>query len=427
MKLFRLTIFLISFLISLSCQATDEINFGKHNVGLTGSFRLGIGTHLGKGNKRSCFKLSGARSKYRLGNECENEVRFGIYDKFMLGKETDPYILVKILPKFKGEEQRKFKYEKFEDAFIEVANLNLIGKENKIWFGRRDISDKVIEINDFALIDIAGTGAGFSDLDFSFGKLSYTYLISDKGRVNHHDEAISKVSQTNHDIRFTGINSNKGGQVSLWVNLAHINKPRTLNSYPLKNGYSIGIFHDQKLWEKSLNTASLQYGNELMGDLNGQGSKETISDAEFHKHANIVRLTNSNIIELNKNWALSTVVISESIYFPKKDHFSKNWTSLGIRPVYYIDDNWRLAFEAGFDHFTTKSNKANEKHYKGHLTKLTLAVEYALSKEFKAPTLLRGFITNANWNKGALIEIRKDVFSTARKGQTIGLQLVHSW
>lgn len=46
-----------------------------HALELHGYFRTGIGSNE-NGNTQECFKLTGAPTKYRLGNECEQYAEF---------------------------------------------------------------------------------------------------------------------------------------------------------------------------------------------------------------------------------------------------------------------------------------------------------------------------------------------------------------
>lgn len=59
------------------------------------------------------------------------------------------------------------------------------------------------------------------------------------------------------------------------------------------------------------------------------------------------------------------------------DATDQSWLSLGVRPMYFINENLRLVTELGHDRVVNHGNRTD-----GGLTKATFAVELAQAKGF---------------------------------------------
>jgi maltoporin len=404
-----------------------SFKYGRHEIGSKGWLRIGIGKNENTlHHSRNCYKAKGAKAKYRLGNECDNEIVAGVYHRYRLRGDDGIYLHSQLDLKLHSFDQHVPHYQKIDAAFIELGNIDTPFGNNKIWVGKRNYSLHNIEINDLNLIDQAGKGGGIGEIDIGFGKFAYASLESDSNFILHSNgKKKGKLSQVNHDFRITEIKANKDAKITLWYNHAVTKKIHFIDNYPLNKGNAYGIFHHQEhfLGKDSENKLSFEYGTDLMYDFKGKDLPLTVREAEKFNNSKTHRITNSNIIPVNDKFALATVIIYEKTKSNKNNNVNLLWQSYGMRPMYYITENIRLAFEVGCDILKDKATKTNRK-----LNKYTLALEYALDKGYRAKPLARVFITKANWSKGSLVEFHKrNRFLNKVSGTTLGVQLVHAW
>ena len=105
---------------------------------------------------------------------------------------------------------------------------------------------------------------------------------------------------------------------------------------------------------------------------------------------------------------------------------SSTWTSLGVRPVYAVNDNFKLQFELGTDRVTSPTGGAAQR-----LTKLTFAPTLTAGKGYWSRPELRAFVTYGKWNDAATAAVNKanesgPVYGKATSGTSFGLQ-VETW
>jgi maltoporin len=433
MKLVRSLVITITIIFSLPALADKSYSkysykMGDHEVGSKGWFRLGIGGNIDNKqyNTRNCYKAKGARAKYRMGNECDNEITFGVYDRYSPDGDNGIYLHSQLDLKYKNVDQHIPMFDKIDAAYMELGNIETKLGKNKIWVGKREYSLHKIEMDDFNLIDMAGKGGGIGDIDLNFAKFSYAYLESDDNFVV--DKATSvpvgKMLQNNHDFRLTDIKANKDAKITLWYTRVGTREKKAVTYYPFKKGNAYGIFHQQDnfLGEGGENKLSFEYGNGLMYDFKGKDFPLTIQEANKFSNSHTYRATNSNIFPIGDKFSLATVLIWERTIGEGAKGADLQWRSAGMRPMYHINDNYRIAFEYGHDYVKDKLTP-----FSGALNKYTLAVEYTIEKGFKAKPLARVFITRANWGRGLPVEIKKDVFSLNGKGTTFGVQFMYAW
>jgi maltoporin len=395
---------------------------GKHEIGTHGYFRMGTGMDI-DGKKKECFKAPGAGAKYRLGNECDHYGEVGVYEKYRPNGKAGPYIHTQGVVSFGNPDNRFIKYTGIEQLFIEIGEFGGVLGDVKFWLGKRDYDSHDIHINDFTYLSNKGKGGGVKDFDLGFAKFSYAFINSADATVWYTPTHREKIYQNNHDFRISEINTNPDGQLMLWFNYAHAQHIRSWNvDYPSTRGIAIGAIHKQENFYGTTNTFAVQYGNGLMRNLKNNGLPDTPVLAHKVNKANIYRILNTNLVECDRDWAVMSAVVIEETRSQRYDGTKLSWWSVGARPIYYLNDNLRLAFEAGHDRVYDRA-----KHLKGGLTKLTLATELAPDRGFMTRPVVRAYITHAMWPGKFKGQIGGEAYKDKRAGTTIGLQFEAIW
>ncbi|MDH5259536.1 MAG: carbohydrate porin, partial [Gammaproteobacteria bacterium] len=141
-----------------------------------GYFRSGVGANH-KGGDQICFKLPGASSKYRLGNECESSATIRFSENI---KPTDTAGKFKVYSTFVYESEAEKDWEQYKSTMREAyaAGTNFGAnkwKQVKYWIGQR-MMRKDVHITDYFYWDNSGVGAGFANLPVDRYKISYSLI-----------------------------------------------------------------------------------------------------------------------------------------------------------------------------------------------------------------------------------------------------------
>ncbi|MDH5571125.1 MAG: carbohydrate porin [Gammaproteobacteria bacterium] len=382
-----------------------------------GYFRSGAGTN-NKGGDQTCFKLPGAQSDYRLGNECET------YGNLKLGErihEADDGSWFRVQTQFAFESAGEKDFEDYSTAMREVfaEGGGLLGghwKETRFWIGKRLLRQDVY-MTDFFYWDNSGVGGGFDNLNFDTYKLSYSLIQNIKDGFNDSTGTVtvndgSDRAITTHDLRFYDINSNPDGKLT--IGLAAITASNSRNGKGT-DGWQLHLLHQQKPLAGGFNRLILQYGKGAGASL-GKNPDDTADSGDASW-----RLVEQISFESGDEWAGQATFVYEN----QVD--KQQWISYGIRPIYHFTDHFNIALELGHDRVDPETGETLE------LTKLTIAPQLAAGRGFFSRPVLRLFITYASWNEAARDAASSPVaggtagvFGEDTQGLTYGLQ-VESW
>lgn len=377
----------------------------------SGYLRSGIG-YSENGDTQTCFGLDGAKSKYRLGNECEQYVELtGAQDLYTF-KDNSTLAIKGTLAyyqdfgnedDFSGEN-----YAKWAEAYVMWNNISHLNGAN-VWAGRRFYNRNDIHISDFYYWNQSGTGFGIDN--FKYNDLAYSYVFSRK------DDFLQEKPINRHDFTVGGFNTNKDG--TLTVGISYI---PNINELDTHSGTSFTVQHKQK-WGSVNNTFAVQYGYGPGTGLSYTGDT-TLSSED--KSWRIVEFFDAQLTDRFSTQA-------ELIYQNDKREISENdqeWFSAGIRPVYAFTDQFKLVGEFGFD--SVKRDDTST------LTKFTVAPTWSpKGKGFWDRPEVRLYYTYATWNKAA--QKRADLvnpdstlsstgnFGTSRNGSNFGMQVEYWW
>ena len=375
-------------------------------VDLNGYFRAGVGSNT-KGGDQVCFKLPGAGSKYRLGNECEAYGELSFSEQVFKdddGAQFKVSALMAFVPKAESD------FEQYEPAWRELyveGEKLLDGAFSGVtfWAGKRFYRRHDVHISDFFFWDNTGPGAGLQDLDVGFAKLAYAY----RRNVTANDRAI-----TSHDFRFYDIETNSNGKLTAGLNI--IRSDESQAGFNGNNGYQLHLVHLQdKLWG-GFNKLAIQYGQGAGASLNNDPDDTKDSSSKTW------RVVEQLLVENETSWsAMATMV------FERQENV-QDWYSMGVRPVFYLSKHLSLAIEIGHD-VVKPANGASRQ-----LSKLTIAPQLSKGRGFWSRPVLRAFVTYANWNGAArdaatspVAGGSSGVFGAATNGLTYGFKAEAWW
>lgn len=396
-----------------------------------GYARSGIGSTVSGGGSMACFKLDGAGSKYRLGNECETYAELAFGGTAFEKKETGT--------KFRIESMLAVSAKQFQDwestgddknasfalrqLYVTAEGVGL-GEGTKVWAGKRYYDRHDIHINDFYFWDNSGPGAGIENIDLGFGKLAYAWR---QNTVDTSDVSVAnkerKIGISGHDFRLSGLKTNPGGELTVGVDFRFANKADADNGSHT-NGQSLNLMHTQSGVFGGFNQVAVQFAK---GDIAGfsygyPNAKASVDDKSYR------------IIEqlhwqpASSNWSGQATAIWE-----KRDPAAgegQTWISLGARPVYAFSNNLAAAMEVGYDQVKPTNSDAR------YLAKLTGALIVQPEKGFWSRPQLRFFATYAKWNDAAQLAAGTDVnnplsvngmFGSKTNGMTFGAQAEAWW
>ena len=376
---------------------------------------------LGGANSESgdaaCFKLAGAESKYRLGNECE------IYGELMLGQQLATFsgggtlkgnVMFSL---FKPTSDSAMLTDK--DADLDVAQI-YIQAENLaalngggVWAGRRYYKREDVHINDFFYWNPQGLGAGIEDVPVGDVKLSYALF-----REDNEDQARKA---TRHDFQVRGVQANTDGELEFGLSLI----PDAGLAAGGDSGWALTVQHRQnKLFGDGWNKLALQYGAGPATGLGGTGALTNTSDVKRW------RVVDGIYAQLTpKLGGMLTAVYQKD----ESNTGDQTWTSVGGRLTYGVSQHFKMQAELGHDRVKPDGAAARD------LTKLTIAPTWAIAPEFWSRPELRVFYTYARWNKAAALAANgatdsaiasisnTGVFASADHGSTVGLQFEGWW
>ena len=438
MKIKRITQFTTAALGALALSSSASAGIGE-DFEFSGYLRSGVGASS-DGGRQACFKLQGAASKYRFGNECETfaELIFGA-PVFKLDNSDTEFNLHSRLEIIFPQDDR--------DADTDVNIVELWGEAKNIgrgafanaslWAGKRFYKRQDVHITDFFYWNNQGNGGGIENVDVGFGKFSYAFRrnagdvvtgtrtegffdpvtgLPATRTVNTTDESII----SGHDFRIEGIQANPGGEIALGIDLRFGDNTDAARDAGVDNtnGQMYNIMHTQSDVLGGSNRMALQYGRGVLATLS-PSSPSFGADSSDKAWRFVEQLL----------WEPAGTKWTGMATFVYENQLDKQkWISIGARPQYHFDDKWSIAVELGHDRVKPDNGDTRR------LTKLTIAPQLSAGNKFFSRPALRLFYTYANWNDAAQAAApagdalsSTGVFGSSTDGSTIGLQVEGWW
>lgn len=421
-----------------------------------GYLRSGFGMN-GDGGKMEAFKAPGAGAKYRLGNENDTYGEIGLTHNWLRLDDPSaaPYVRTTVMMSYSSK--NSFSYESLNNqkqgndfalrqAFVEAGNVIQSAPDIKFWAGQRYYQRHDIHINDFYYLDMSGYGGGIEGVKLGdLAKLSLAWI---GGSVDNYLTDHGNTAKQNIDLRLSDIKAPLG-KLTLWFNYASTRGGEVRDVFNAdgskfhvgsSSGWAVGLIHRTNEPEVvaatkdakgvvvpapeptggflgGYNEFSIQYGEgagyNFASTLDASGPN--LSDAWRF------RVTDHMTIQPSPKFAMQLVgVYEETKYGGPNTH--ERWVSLGVRPVYYFNDRFSIAVEAGVD--WAKSEPLGTD---GHLWKVTFAPQLARGGKFFSRPVVRPFVTYAQWSDGFKGRVGGTAYENATDGLSYGLQVEAWW
>jgi maltoporin len=376
---------------------TDEdYGFFSH-----GYFRFGAG--YSDGDLFGAFKLTGAQSKYRLGNESDTYGELGLGYRGELG-ESD--LIVEFMANGFGDTNAFTYGTAFDggDGIVQAyGGVERIGDgalaEAFVWVGRRFYRRRDVHMTDFYYENMSGDGIGVEDALIGQLGMSTALFYNVRDDIDYTATAL--------DVRLQDIPI---GRFAGEIGLAYLGAEG--DDAVGDEGYSVrfNLESDDLFWGTF--QAGFMYGAGAGLDFTSVGAPYAAND---DYRARIV--AQALIVSGDKLQSQATAVWDYSDIADEK----LTWYSMGIRPQYNFTKDWGAAVEIGYDQIESDTLGDN------NLGKITLAPFYSFGRTgYFARPQLRAFATWAQWNDpGAITE--QVVYGTATEGMTYGVQFEHWW
>ncbi|MGL5983034.1 MAG: carbohydrate porin [Cetobacterium sp.] len=382
-----------------------------------------------------------------------------------LGNENDTYIEAELVKNFYLENGAWSKwhlmfakgtdsYNDWNDgvalrqAYAEIGNLPTFSgafEESVLWAGKRYYNRRDIHITDFYFTDYSGTGGGIDNIKVGEGMLDLGVIARDFDDY----ETSGNFSDSEEESGLNVVSLLARYDIGSWeidfgAAFSKDNENRTIETDDgfatfdaAAYGGQLGVFYNTPgyYWTgKGMSKIFAQVGYGLnagngLGKAAG-GTEDNVEDALSG------RLGTFGMLPINEKWDLFTTLVGEyhkdgDFYYDAFDsnNFSVNTKGLDFsavsfvaRPVYKINENFELQFEAGYTHLNAEGTDG--KDYSGNIYKATFAPTFKLnSNEFWARPEIRTFVSWTGWD-----DDYRDFFSDGLKsyssnnGVNVGVQ-----
>jgi maltoporin len=401
-----------------------------------GYLRTGFGLN-GEGGKMEAFKAPGAGAKYRLGNENDTYGEIALTNNWL--REDDPlkapYVRSTVMLSFNTLEN--FSFDSLNNqaqgndialrqAFIQAGNVIQSLPDIQFWVGQRYYRRHDIHINDFYYLDMSGYGGGVEDVPIfgKFGKLALAWL---GGSVDGYQTDHGNAAKQNFDLRIYDIEA-LYGKFTLWFDYAHtrggqvhdvFNPDGSPFDVQSSSGWAVGLIHrtEEEILFGGYNDFSIQYGSgaayNFQSTLDFSGPD---LDAAWR-----FRVTDHFTIQPSPHFAMQALGLYEETEFGGPNSHQR-WASIGARPVYFFNDRFSVALEAGIDWARSEPLGTN-----GHLWKITFAPQISRGGKFFSRPVLRAFVTYSQWSDDFKGLVGGTAYENATHGLSYGLQAEAWW
>ncbi|CAM9352604.1 maltoporin [Acinetobacter bereziniae] len=368
-----------------------------------GYMRAGMGA-TEDGKTQECFKLTGASSKYRLGNECEQYAELFAKQNLIKLKDNSELSINGML-QFYNQYGQSLSFNddngfaRLNQIYLDWRNVSYLNGAN-LWAGRRFYNRSDIHMSDLFYWNQSGTGFGIDD--YKINDLSFSYVFSRK------DNVFQKSYVNRHDLTVKGFEWTPKNKLNTGLSLIDADQL----------GWSLTVQNITSDVLNGKNTLVLQYGEGA-----GVGLSYT-GDPTLERDNTSLRFIEALDWESNnKKFNGQALALYQKDQF--KDQDNRDWISLGSRVAYVVQDHFKVSTEIGYDQIKQNDQTRN-------LTKLTLAPTWSIKGTgyYDRPEL-RLYYTYAFWNdeeqKLRALTQPNSRFQNLSNGSNFGAQLEYWW
>lgn len=325
-----------------------------------------------KGEPTGQYQLAGPLDHYRLGNDGDNYIEFGIGKKTDLGGglKWGVYWMPTVYNGGTGNAQ----------IYSDITGFDFAPGAT-FWGGQRyhRIQDVYI-IDNWVMEDGDNYGVGVDDLNVGLGKLNVAaYTEGNSGNKNANANNAKRLNVQWHDIPV-----NPGGKLNITGAVVH-------GQFGIgADGGAVGLLHKQEIAPDVSNNLFLQFSNghaEITGKFLGLDNGAVAQPGA--KQARVMDMLNWQAGAFG-GMAFAGI---QSIK-PTGGNTTRDF-SLGGRVSYGVARYVKLLADVGYNHLTA-TNAASQ-----NLMKETVAVALAPDTKFWTHPEFRAYVTHANWNDAA--------------------------
>lgn len=384
-----------------------------------GYMRAPVGTNSFGGKQITLNNPGSKGNEFRLGNETGYGEAGFIKHFNDVDEKTNPYFNAYLTFAYNPSMNSQYADTapsgdriQFIEAYAKGGNFDAVPVS--FWAGKRFYRDADIHMDDFFYFaDMSGNGGGLEDWQLSVGKLSVALLqfVDDRSLTNTTNGSPAKQAL---DIRLKEFKINDANQLMFWLAYGYTGPGKgtlagttTIQDYQASSGTVAGV-----RWTRLLNQAennfAVSYGTGVMESLSLDNTAYAVDDTV--KKRTRLRFVENYVAELNEKWAIQGAAVYEQANNGLDTRNKSSWTSLGVRPMYYFTDHFRIQAELGYSVVKDEAESSSTSTDVGDrkLTRITIAPEIALKKGYFARPVLRFFATHSIWN-----DANKDVSNTS--------------
>lgn len=301
--------------------------------------------------------------------------------------------------------------------FMEISNLpsfSGIFKNSSIWGGKRaDAYNYDIHWLDSDIIDLAGTGGGIDNIEWSGNFHSnfslYGRSFDDLDSNIDNDNYISTTGKKNVYVQnYILVANNFYGPFQFMLtgmksadNDKRINEGSTYRSHGAGTGvHTVLGYKDEKSFygmRDGWSRTTIVYGHGLGAEVKSIGSNGDLTSA-----ANTVRFQTFGASPLNEKWSIAPVIMAQrsSDRYVHGDDYK--WATVNVRLLNEITENFGLQYEASYQYMDLDPQQFNSLNkVKGSFYKFTVAPTFKprdFLNFFSRPEI-RLFATWMDWDK----------------------------
>jgi maltoporin len=394
--------------------------------GFHGYLRAGVGSS-NAGGPQSCYGLGGSTMSYRLGNECDSFTEFGYTHELIKSSNGASFVGTVWVDAYKNGSDFGNAKLGLAKAYIEAKNLPFMNGAT-VWAGKRYYYRPDIHMLDLQYINLNGTGGGIDKYPAGPGTISYAVFKDND--LNAFDpvtgQMLNSTSALRQNLVYEGLPVNTNGTLDAALTLISAQGENNARKDTTHDGWQVSLFHKQAKVFGGSNTVGVQYGVGPGTGIGGQGNARIGSSGSTLLGSDVTRtrIFNDLVIQPTRDISMGMVALWQR---DKSDlEGTSTWTTLGVRPVYALAENFKLQAEVGVTNFKSSSNPDTAR-----LTKITLAPTISMGRGYWARPELRAFVSYGKWNDAATASVNAannsgPVYGSNTSGTSVGLQ-VEAW
>lgn len=401
---------IFTILISKNCLAVD--------IDYKGYMRASSGSNSFGGQKFSLNNKNSSGNEFRLGNESNYGESTFLTHLISSSQNKSHYFDASLTLAFDQAGSTQYSDTSSGIAFSKstsdkyVNTLQVIeafvqgGKFNdssiSYWAGKRFYRSSSMHINDFFYFaDMSGNGAGITDLPILSSHLNIAYLVYSDTTIKGSNGYPTKQVL---DFQLKDLKITQDDGLHLWFSEGYsapgngLDESGTFTDFKAASGTAVGAKWSHTFSTATSNNFAIVYGSSVMESLTLNNNAVVISDVS--KKKNRIRVVNDLNSEINQNWGLELGFVFEKLNLGTETNNQSVWQSIGARPIYYINDNYQIAFEVGQSSVKDESEFSSDGQSIGQrdLTRITVAPAVVIGKGFYQRPVIRAYLTHSNWN-----------------------------